>query len=494
MYRLLILPLLILLGAPVSALAAAPAIGYATYFGGDSDDWITAAAVDRGGNLYLTGFTYSGDLAGAPAREPRRSDIFVTKLNPAGTRVLYTTVFGGADVDQSNAIAVDAEGAVWVVGETASDDFPAIDAIQPTVPDPDFFNGFAARLDPQGTLVFSSYLGEAGAARAVALDQSGNPVIGGNLGDAILAKLDGETNDLAFAIRVATTTIQPRVNALALDRTGQIFVTGQVKDQALPTAGGLQPGCARFSASECSEDAFLLRVAADGSSITYGTFLGGSAANGGSGSDTGTGVAVGEDGSVYIVGETYAADFPTRNAYQGTKTGPNNFSEAFVARLVPQRNGYALGYSTYLGGRGSEGARGVVVDAEGNASVVGYTGSLEFPVVTPLQAQIGSGVCELGGSERHCYDPFITRLAPDGTVAFSSFFGGALDDLGGGVALGPRGELYVVGHTLARDFPVSAGALQPQRALKADGFVVRLGSVPQGGEKQFLVALPLVRR
>jgi hypothetical protein len=493
-YRLLILPLLILLGAPAVALAATPAVGYATYFGGNSDDWITAAAVDRDGNLYLTGFTYSGDLAGGPAQEPRRSDIVDTKLDPPGTRVLYTTVFGGGDVDQSNAIAVDAGGHVWVVGETASDDFPAIDALQPTVPNPDFFNGFAARLDPQGGLIFSSYFGEEGAARAVALDQGGNPVIGGNLGDAIVAKLDRRTNDLVFAIRVATTTMQPRVNALALDSQGRIFVTGQVKEQTLPTEGGLQPSCARFSTSECSEDAFLLRVAADGRTTTYGTFLGGSAANGGSGSDQGTGVAVGVDGSVYIVGETYASDFPTRNAFQAAKAGPNNFSEAFVTRLVPQGNGYALGYSTYLGGRGSEGARGVAVDAEGNAAVVGYTGSLEFPVVAPVQRQLGNGVCELGGSERNCYDPFITRLAPDGTVSFSSFFGGALDDLGVGVALGPRGGLYVVGHTEARDFPVSLGALQPQRALRADGFVVRLGPEVQGGEKPFRVALPLLRR
>lgn len=494
MYRLLILPMLILLGAPATALAATPPVGYATYFGGNGDDRITATAVDGNGNLYVTGNTYSSDLAGGPGQEPRRSDVFVTKLDPTGARVIYTTVFGGGDVDQVNAIAVDASGHVWVVGETASDDFPAIDAIQPDVPDPDFFNGFAARLDPQGDLIFSSYFGEEGAARAVAVDQGGNPVIGGNLGDAVLAKLDRRTNDLLFAISVATTTIQPRVNAIALDSQGRIFVTGQVKDQTLPTEGGLQPSCARFSASECSEDAFLLRVAADGSTTTYGTFLGGSAAGGGSGSDRGTGIAVGADGSVYIVGETYSADFPTRNAYQDTKTGPDNFSEAFVTRLVPQGDGYAFGYSTYLGGRGSEGAYGVAVDATGNAAVVGYTGSVEFPVVAPVQQQLGNGVCELGGSERNCYDPFITRLAPNGAVSFSSFFGGALDDLGVGVDIGPRGELYVVGHTEARDFPVSPGALQSQRGLQADGFVVRLGSGSPGGELRFRVALPLLQR
>lgn len=495
MLRLMTLQLLaltLLLG-PSAGFAAAPTLGYASYFGGNNDEWVLASAVDAAGNLYLTGYTYSADLPGSSA-EPRRSDIFVTKLDPTGRRVIYTTVFGGDDTEQGNAIAVDSAGAVWVVGESASDDFPAIDAIQATVPAPDYFNGVVARLDPSGKLVFSSYFGEEGAAHAVAVDAQGNAVIGGTLGQAILAKIDGQTNDLMFAINVADTSVQPLVSALALDAAGAIFITGQVKEAQLPTEGGLQPACAPFSRDECSYDAFLLRFAADGSAITYGTFLGGSADNGGSGSDTGTAIAVGADGSVYLVGETYASDFPTRNAVQATKTGPNNFSEAFVAKLTPTANGYALGYSTYLGGLGAEGARGIVVDATGNAYVAGYTGSLEFPVVEPLQPRLGNGVCELGGSERNCYDSFIAQLSADGELTFSSFFGGGLDDFATGIARRPDGAIAVVGHTEARDFPVSADALQAQKALQSDGFVFRLGAAGSGETPAFRIYLPMLTR
>ena len=175
--------------------------------------------------------------------------------------------------------------------------------------------------------------------------------------------------------------------------------------------------------------------------MTYSTFLGGSD------SDDGHGIALDSSGNMYIVGNTSSTDFPTVNAFQGANAGPGD--DVFVAKL--KADGSALLYSTYLGGSDAfERAGGIAVDASGNAYVAGATFSTDFPVVNPLQTCCGGG------------DAFIAKIRGDGSLAFSTYLGGSLEESEVKIALDSLGYIYVAGTTSSADFPgVTANVVQP---------------------------------
>src|SRR5690606_8088357 len=118
--QLLALAVLILLAvtgraAGAQGLAAAPALTFGTYVGGASDDWGQATAVDAQGNIIIAGYTYSATFPGTTGTRSDRQ-AFVTKLNPSGSAVLFSTTFGGSDGEDVTGVAVDAQGIIWVVG------------------------------------------------------------------------------------------------------------------------------------------------------------------------------------------------------------------------------------------------------------------------------------------------------------------------------------------------------------------------------------------
>jgi hypothetical protein len=250
-------------------------------------------------------------------------DAFVTKLNASGSGLLFSTYLGGSFGDSGTGIAVDAAGNIYVAGETSSKNFPTVNAFQsaPT-PTDNCFNGFVAKINPATpSYVFSTYLG-------------------------------GSTCDTAYAI--------------ALDGAADVYIAGQTTSPDFPTANALQPTIG----DPFSGDAFVTKLTTNGA-VVYSTFLGGDSL------DSSRGIAVNASGEAVIAGNTSSANFPVVNSLQPF----NDFgeSDAFVAKLNSQ--GSALVYSTFLGGDGSEFARGVALDAAGNAHVVGITNSRNFPVV-----------------------------------------------------------------------------------------------------------------
>jgi hypothetical protein len=398
------LALAALAGLWASSAAAAPTVAFSTYLGGGIADQAWAIAVDGEGSSYVAGYTASSDfptLAAFQAEPGGQGDAFVAKFDAEGDLV-YSTYLGGTYVDYATAIAVDAEGAVYVAGWTGSTDFPVAAALDPSYNQG--WDAFVTKLAPDGaSLVFSTYLG-------------------------------GSSEE--------------NVAAIALDAAGGVYLTGSTQSADFPLAAALD------SVLGGSQDAFVAKLSPAGDALVYSTYLGGAA-----GGETGLGIVAGADGAAHVAGWTTATDFPTANAAQGELQG---VWDAFVTKLSSA--GDALVYSTFLGGSDLEyvdQGRAIALDASGTAFVAGFTGSVDFPVLNAYQFTYGGQV-----------DAFVARFSASGELLSSTFLGGSNSEVGNGIALDAAGRFVIGGLTLSDDFPVFE-AVQPEIAGFEDLFVTR---------------------
>jgi hypothetical protein len=305
--------------------AAGNALFYSTYLGGSGHDEVHGIAVDGAGNAYVTGSTSGGFPTTPSAYQTTFGggvDAFVTKLNAAGTDLVYSTYLPSSLQDEGHGIAVDGAGNAYVVGDTFSG-FPTTPGAYQTTFGGAFENAFVAKLNAAGNaLVYSTYLRGSG-------DASG----------------DG----------------------IGVDAADNAYVTGS-GGPGFPTT----PVAYQTSFGGGPYDAFVTKLNAAGTALVYSTYLGGS------GADAGAGIAVDGAGNAYVMGSS-AEGFPTTpGAYQTSFGG--GMSDAFVTRL--NAAGTALVYSTYLGGSGEDLDTGIAIDGAGNAYVSGYsTGG--FPI-TPF--------------------------------------------------------------------------------------------------------------
>ena len=303
---------------PAQTLVIDPVLSYSTYLGGNLDETARAIAVDSSGNTYIAGRTSSTRFTTqvpTPIGTRGGVDIFVAKVNPAGDALVYLTYIGGAGLDSAFGIAVDSTGSAYVVGQTNSTDLPTVRPIQGTVRGTD---GFVLKLNPAGNaLVYSTYLG-------------------------------GSGTDIAEAV------------AVDLENA---YVTGYTQSTDFPTRSPVSGTLGG------SQDAFVSKLAVDGASLVYSTYLGGS------GIEIGTGIAV-DLGATFVTGGTTSTNFPLRFAFQSTRRGP---SDVFVTKL--NQAGSALFYSTYFGGSGEENPGAIAVDANGDIHVTGSTASTDLFVL-----------------------------------------------------------------------------------------------------------------
>jgi hypothetical protein len=335
------------------------ALVYSTYLGGTGNDQGNGIAVDSSGNAYVTGWTSS---AGFPTANPLQAtyggsdDAFVTKLNAAGSALVYSTYLGGSSYDFGTSIAVDSSGDAYVTGETWSTDFPTVNPFQATCSSCSigYSNVFVAELNAAGSaLVYSTYLG-------------------------------GSGGDYASGI--------------AVDSSGNAYVTGHTSSTNFPTANPLQ-AINRATAAAGKPTAFIAKLNSAGSALVYSTYLGGSS------EDYGNGIAVDPSGNAYVTGYTISTDFPTADPFQATCGGCSSYSDAFVAEL--NAAGSALVYSSYLGGSVNDYGFGIAVDSSGDVFLTGQTYSIDFPTGHPLQNACGG--CDIGSS-----DAFVAKILPAG--------------------------------------------------------------------------------
>ena len=311
--------------------ASGSAIVYSTYLGGSGNDGARQIALDPSGNAYVTGSTSSADFPTVSAFDPTlggSDDAYVTKLNTAGSALVYSTYLGGSGSDGGGDIIVDASGNAFVVGFTNSIDLPTVNPFQ-AVYGGGFWDAFVTKLNATGSaLVYSTYLG-------------------------------GSLQELGVAI--------------AIDGSGNAYVTDQTISPDFPLMNPFQ------ATSGGGFDAYVTKLNAAGSGLVYSTLLGGG------GFERVTDIVVDASGNAYLTGITGSTDFPTVGSIQAYGGG----GDAFVTKL--NTAGSALVYSTYLGGTGQDRGLGIVVGAFGNAFVSGRTRSTDFPTVSAFQAVFGGG-------------------------------------------------------------------------------------------------------
>lgn len=399
----------------------AGAIVYATYLGGSGSDRAWSIAVDSLGNAYVAGTTSSNDFpitVGAfDSSLNGADDVFVVKLDPTGTSLVYATFLGGTGDEGANAIALDSAGNAYVAGGTDSTDFPTTIGAFDTSKSSADRDAFVAKLNSTGSsLVYSTYVGGSAFdyARSVAVDTAGH------------AYLTGPTESTDFPT------------------TPSAFDTSHNGDQ-----GG-------FSADH--RDAFVATLNDTGSALIYSTFLGGRKW------DEGLAVAVDATGSAYVTGITSSNNFPTSSGAFDTKYDGR---DGFVAKL--DAAGSTLVYSTYLGGFGDDGGDAIALDPSGSgiAYVSGRTSSTDFP--TTLGAP---DTTYNGGS----YDAFVTKVNATGSSLLgSTYLGGSDWENGGdGIAVDSSGTVHVIGWTRSTDFPTTPDAFQSTNNGPDDLFLTRL--------------------
>ena len=321
----------------------------------------------------------------------------------------YSTYLGGSGGDEAYGIDVDAQGNMYIVGLTQSANFPTANPFQAT------YRGgtdaFVTKMNSEGTaLIYSTYLGGTG------LDQG-------------------------FAI--------------ALDALGQATITGNTNSTNFPVENPFQPAYGGGVV-----DSFASQLSASGSALIYSTYLGGS------GFDTGQGVAIDDTGSAYIAGLSNSTNFPVVNAYQPTNAGGQDVT---LTKLSP--NVGVPGYSTYLGGSGDDFGRAIALDAQRNAYLTGSTISSNFPVVNAFQATCRNN-CAFD-------DSFITKFNAAGSaLLYSTYLGGDIQETGYGIAV-DNAMAYSTGTTSSLNFP-TRNPFQPNFVNYIDAYVTKIDTLLSG--------------
>ena len=456
---------------PARALVIDPGIAYSTLLGGTDADEGLAIAVDSHGDAYVAGRTLSADYPttlGAfdtTRNGPYGTDAFVTKLDPTGSAVVYSTLLGGSDTDEALDIAVDAEGSAYVTGQTWSADFPATGGSAGGLGD-----AFATKLSGDGSVLeYSTRLG--GSLRdmglGIAVRRGSASITGYTASDDFPVTEDSADPSFNGATDAFVTTLGPTGTAtastyvggsdgdagfaIALDDAGRAYLTGRTSSADYPTT----PGVAAPTPGE-GPDALVARLSADESTLEYSTRLGGA------GLDSGSDIAVARTGAVFVTGVTASPDYPTTaGAADPTFDG---VTDAFVTAL--SADGLQPVYSTFFGGSARDEGAGIAVDRTGSVYVTGQSWSADLPSTG------GASDATLGGAA----DGFVAELAPGGdALSYVTYLGGADFDAGAGIALHPcAGEVLVTGQTLSSDFPVSPGAFDTSFAGRRDAFVTKL--------------------
>ena len=338
----------------------------------------------------------------------------MTKINPTGSELVFSTYYGGNSYDEARGIAVDSVGNAYITGETHSQDFP-------TTPGAymerysGLWDAFVAKLTPTGQPVYATLLGSKTTSNEtafdIAVDSVGNasvtgitvatdfpvvnavqPAVGGAR-DAFVSKLNATGSALIFSTYLGGAAAESGYG-VDMDGGGNTYVTGSTFSTTFPMVQALDP------TYNGRGDLFVTKLTAAGSYV-YSTYLGGTAEESTAGPFND--IAADGVGNAYVVGTSLSNDYPLVSPIRTSKiTGATT---AVVTQISP--SGDAMLFSTYVGGGGEVGTS-IDVPASGRVVITGYTSSTAFPTVNPLQARHGNTD---GGP-----DAFIVEIGPSYNV------------------------------------------------------------------------------
>lgn len=407
----------------------AGALVLCTFIGGSGEDVASSVAVDGLGNIYVAGHTTSDDFPTRNAMQAefgggeQTGDGFVAKLNAQGTGFVYSTYLGGSEADRVEGMAVDIYGSAYLTGATAGAGFPTRDAWQT------HFGGgasdaFATKLDPQGRLLYSTFLGGSGA-------DSGHDIA---------------VNELIHA-----------------------YIAGSTFSSDFPVAHSLQTS----AATPENSDATVVELDPTGGELLFATYFGGS------GYDRAVALAVDGSDNIYVAGITSSpgfppgVGFPSPAAFQSNYAGigegdhPWQGGDAFLWVINRNQQGASVAYGTFLGGSDSDHATALALDRECSIYLTGHTESHDFPLADPLQANLGGERAAFVARAGQC-EPGLLEFTP------LTYYGGSSSDKGEGIAVGIPGEILVTGSTESADLLTTDDAYDGTHNGQSDAFVARV--------------------
>ncbi len=442
------------------------------YFGGNSEDNITAIAVDSLNNLVVAGWTTSSNLPTSGGEQKKYGgsvDAFVASFLPNGGGLNYCTYLGGSGDDRAFGIAVDSGRNVYITGWTSSVNFPVVSPIKTHLGGTR--DAFVAKLAPSGnSMVYSTYLGGSGVdvGYSIGLNVStGNAVVAGDTTstdfpvtagvvqpqsrggqDVFVATISTTGTALVYSTYLGGSGVD-HAASVSVGPSGGIFVGGYTWSTNFPVVGAQQPS------SSGGQQGFVFKMRITESGLSWSTYLGGSGGSIGAPQEV-TSVHVNPAlcancNNVIVGGITGAPDFPvTGGAFQTSLAGD---TDGFVA-LLSNSSGYTL-QATYLGGSLADSITAVAGDFYGDIYVTGSTSSVDFPVKWPFQAANAGSM-----------DAFVVKLNPSlSNLLFGSYLGGTGSDSGNAIAVDNETSIMVVGQTSSGNFPAEGNLANSPTAI-----------------------------
>jgi hypothetical protein len=366
-----------------------PSLVYGTYLGTSDGSAAAAIAIDSSHNAYISGYANSAAYpvtAGAyQTTYSGEQDVFVSKISADGSSLIYSTYLGGSGSESAATVVVESSGDLYVAGNTNSVNFPVT----------------------PGAMNLS----------------------GGSNSTGFIAKLNSTGSSLIYSAEIGAATVR----SIAIDSAGDAFATGAVFGTPFQTTtGAYKTTLGNINCSNVSGESYVLEMNPAGSAPVYSTYI--------SDCEQAYGIAV-RNGEAYITGQTYGYHPVTPGAFQSTFGG---YIDSFVTKV--NTAGSALVYSTYLGGNLGDQGSAIGVDRSGNAIVVGYTSSTNYPVANAFESAMTG--------TNYPNDAFVTKFNSTGTaLVYSTYLGGANSTFANGVAIDTSGDAFVTGVTSAADFP-----------------------------------------
>jgi hypothetical protein len=478
-----------------------PVLGFSTYLAGTGTDQIGAVTTDPDGNVYVTGYTTSSDF---PLQNPEQPtcgsctdtaqdpDVYVSKLDPTGHTLLYSTYVGSPLADRAQSIAIDKAGNIIVAGVSDSNSFPHAGSINSPTCQINHFCFFVFSLKPDGSAFNYSGLvgGEEGTFTngkdgLVAVDPSGNAYLTGQTYDQHFQLTSGTLGptfsgfplEATFVLKLGPTgtllysTVIPGnatqtpggnvftnnfpAGGILVDAGGQVTLAGLAGPGLLTTPGVFQPSFPNDGTDINAQAGYLLQLNVQASALNFATYL--------KGTDSATGLAVDASGNFYVTGTTSELNLPvSANAYQKTIVpgGSCTCDSGYITKLDSQ--GKSLLAATYLSGTplpGNEGTSllGIVLDSKSNVFLGGTTASADFPLKNPLVSTLQT-TTTVGGLVLAELNPDLSALLFGSFLGSQAIFGGSTFT---GLTMDPHDNAIVVGETLAIDFPTTPNGFQP---------------------------------
>ncbi len=471
-----------------------PQLDFATYLGRPTMELNAAVATDRQGYIYIAGDTGFGQTTTPlptmrnmnphhltnPAN-PSDRDIIVTKLSPDGQRVIYQTAFGGSGTDEALGIAVDSSGAAYITGVAGywagSSDFPLVNPIQEKHKDHE--DAFVSKLSPDGSrLIYSTYLGSSGydIGTAIAVSADGYACVTGRAGSDFPLHnsrqgYSGATDSFVVRLTPAGAAVYITFlggqasdastatwgQAIAEDAAGNCYVAGNTSARDFPTQNPIPT--APISPTAVINRAYVTKLSSDGQKLIYSTLIAGV------GSDSVSALSLAADGTVYLAGQTSAADLPVA-ASPPYHYGSSDPPSSYVAHL--SADGSGILNLAYLSANDALSPMALTLDPAGRVYLAGETATTNLPTLHPLQPYFGGASYWLGG------DGFIIRFNPElASFDFASYYGGSDDDYINSLAANDDGSIVALGHTGSANLPLRR-PLQAKYEGEWDHFVMRL--------------------